>query len=226
MIIGIISAMQNEFELIVDALENKEIKNICNIDFYTGTINNHKIIGVISGIGKVNSAITAALLINNFNPDLVINSGIAGGTVGLNPRDIIIPEKLAYSDVDVRAFEYEFGQIPGMPLYYETDKNWRKLLEQTLTALEINYKNSIVLTADTFRSTSKNIENNINLGYAVEMEGASIAQACYKLNIPFISIRFISDILDTENHIDDYNSFEKEASNLSGIITIKFINKI
>ena len=48
MIIGIISAMQNEFEMIVNALENKEVQTICNIDFHIGTINNHKIIGVVS----------------------------------------------------------------------------------------------------------------------------------------------------------------------------------
>ena len=142
MIIGVISAMQNEFELIVDALENKKIETICNIDFHIGTLNNHQIVGVISGIGKVNSAITAAILINNFKPDLVINSGIAGGTVGLNPRDIIIPEKLTYSDADVVAFGYEFGQIPGMPLYYETDKTWRNTLENTLN-------NIILITAIT-----------------------------------------------------------------------------
>ena len=226
MIIGIISAMQNEFEMIVNALENKEVQTICNIDFHIGTINNHKIIGVVSGVGKVNSAVTAAILINSFNPELIINSGIAGGTIGLNPRDIIIPTKLAYSDVDVLAFGYEYGQIPGMPLYFETDTKWRMLLEETLSNLNVKFKNSLVLTADTFRSTSKDIKNNEELGYAVEMEGASIAQTCYKLNTPFISIRFISDILDTENHIDDYNSFEKEASNLSGTITLKFINNL
>lgn len=226
MIIGIVSAMQNELELIVDALENKEIKNICNVDFYIGKINNHQIVGVISGIGKVNSAITTTLLINNFNPDLIINSGIAGGTIGLNPKDIIIPKQLTYSDVDVLAFGYEFGQIPQMPLYFETDNHWRNLLETTLHNLNINFKNSLILTADTFRSTTKDIKNNLELGYAVEMEGTSIAQTCYKLSTPFISIRFISDILDTEHHIDDYNSFEKEASNLSGLITLKFINNI
>ena len=226
MIIGIISAMQNEFELIVNSLENKEVKSIANIDFHIGNINEHKIIGVICGIGKVNSAITTTLLIDNFKPDLVINSGIAGGTLGLNPKDIIIAEKLTYSDVDVLAFGYEFGQVPQMPLYYETDSKYRSLLEKTLKNLNISFKNALVLTADTFRSTSKDIKNNLELGYAVEMEGASIAQTCYKLNTPFLSIRFISDILDTDNHIDDYNSFEKEASNLSGMITIKFIQNI
>ena len=226
MIIGIISAMQNEFELIVNALENKEVKSIANFDFHIGNINEHKIIGVICGVGKVNSAITTTLLIDNFKPDLVINSGIAGGTLGLKPKDIIVAEKLTYSDVDVVAFGYEFGQIPQMPLYYETDEKYRNLLENTLDNLNISYKNALVLTADTFRSTSKDIRNNIELGYAVEMEGASIAQTCYKLSTPFLSIRFISDILDTDNHIDDYNSFEKEASNLSGTITIKFIQNI
>lgn len=226
MIVGIISAMQNEFELIINSLENKKIKTICNVDFHIGTINNHTIIGVISGIGKVNSAITTTLLINNFSPELIINSGIAGGTIGLNPKDIIIPHKLAYSDVDATAFGYEFGQVPQMPLYFETDSYWRNVLEKTLINLNIQYKNRLILTADTFRSTTTDIKNQIELGYAVEMEGASIAQTCYKLKTPFISIRFISDILDTQNHIDDYNSFEEEASNLSGSITLKFLTNI
>ena len=226
MIIGIISAMENELNFIVESLSNKTTETICNQTFYIGNINEHKIIGVVSGIGKVNSAVTTTLLINNFKPDLIINSGIAGGTSGLLPKDVIISDKLAYSDVDVLAFGYEFGQIPQEPLYFETDYKNRKLLEKTLLKLNIKYKNALILTADTFRSTTKDIKNNVPLGYAVEMEGASIAQTCNKLKTPFISIRFISDILDSENHIDDYNSFEKEASLMSGNITINFIKNI
>lgn len=225
MVIGIISAMQNEFELIIDSLENKEIKNICNVDFYIGEINKNKIIGVICGIGKVNATITTTLLINNFNPDLIINSGIAGGTIGLNTKDVVIADKLAYSDVDVLAFGYEFGQVPQMPLYFETDKTHRLELEKTLNELNIEYKNGLVLTADTFRLSAKEIKNNEEYGYAVEMEGAAIAHTCYKLKTPFLSIRFISDILDTDNHMDDYNAFEKEASHLSSQITLNYIKR-
>ena len=111
-----------------------------------------------------------------------------------------------------------------MPQYFETDEKYRKLLEKTLTDLNISFKNSLVLTADTFRSTAKGINNNLPYGYAVEMEGAAVAQTCYKMKTPFLSIRFISDILDSETHLEDYNSFEKEASNLSSKITLEFIN--
>lgn len=226
MVIGIVAAMEHEFELIIDALENKKTTNICGIDFYEGKINDNYVVGAIGGIGKVNAAITTTLLINNYHPNLVINSGIAGGTIGLHTNDIVIASELEYSDVDVEAFGYPFGQIPGMPLKFESDPKYKEILKNTFDSLSIQYKENKVLTADTFRLSAKEIKNKDYLGSAVEMEGASIAQTCYKLQTPFLSIRFISDILDTDNHMEDYNSFEKEAAYLSSQITIKFIKAL
>ena len=58
------------------------------------------------------------------------------------------------------------------------------------------------------------------------MEGAAIAHTCHKLNTKFLSIRIISDILDSDNHIENYNTFEIEAAHLSSQITMNFIKKI
>ena len=80
--IGIIAAMESEIKYIIDSLENKQSHNICGVMIYEGNIKNHHVIVSKSGIGKVNSAINTALLINNFKPELIINSGIAGGLSG------------------------------------------------------------------------------------------------------------------------------------------------
>ena len=226
MIIGIIAAMEPEIKFTISALEDKKEHLISNITFYEGTIGNHKVIVSLSGIGKVNSAINTTLLINNFKPDVIINSGIAGGSKELSTFDFVIADKLTYSDFDCQVFNYEFGQVPQMPLYYFSDSNLKEKLEAYLTSKNISFKNSIVLTADSFRLSASEIKNNVSTSFATEMEGTSIAQTCYKLNTPFLSFRIISDILDSENHIEEYNEFEKKSAQLSSEVIVNFIQTL
>ena len=226
MIIGIIAAMEPEIQFTISALEDKKEHLISNITFYEGTIGNHKVIVSLSGIGKVNSAINTTLLINNFKPDVIINSGIAGGSKDLSTFDFVIADKLTYSDFDCQVFNYEFGQVPQMPLYYFSDSNLKEKLEAYLTSKNISFKNSIVLTADSFRLSASEIKNNVSTSFATEMEGTSIAQTCYKLNTPFLSFRIISDILDSENHIEEYNEFEKKSAQLSSEVIVNFIQTL
>ena len=226
MIIGIIAAMEPEIQFTISALKDKKEHLISNITFYEGTIGNHKVIVSLSGIGKVNSAINTTVLINNFKPDVIINSGIAGGSKELSTFDFVIADKLTYSDFDCQVFNYEFGQVPQMPLYYFSDSNLKEKLEAYLTSKNISFKNSIVLTADSFRLSASEIKNNVSTSFATEMEGTSIAQTCFKLNTPFLSFRIISDILDSENHIEEYNEFEKKSAQLSSEVIVNFIQTL
>lgn len=226
MVIGIIAAMQPEIKHTIDALEDRKAHSICNVTFYEGFINKHKVIVSLSGIGKVNSAINTTLLINNFKPEVIINSGIAGGSKELSTFDFVIADKLTYSDFDCQIFNYQFGQVPQMPQFFYSDESLKSKLESFLTNCKISYKNTIVLTADSFRLSANEIKNEISTSFATEMEGASIAQTCYKLNTPFLSFRIISDILDSENHIEEYNEFEEKCAQLSSEVIVNFIKTI
>ena len=224
--IGIIAAMEPEINFIIESLENKQTHNICGVEIFEGSIGNNHIVVSKSGIGKVNSAINTTLLINNFHPDLVINSGIAGGSKELNTFDFVIADKLTYSDFDCQVFNYTFGQVPGMPECYYSDEKYKAMLEQFLINNDIKFKNSTVLTADSFRLSANEIKNVITTSFATEMEGTSIAQTCYKLNTPFLSFRIISDILDSDNHIEEYNEFEEKSAKLSSEVIINFLKTI
>ena len=158
MIIGIIAAMESEIKHIYEALENKQKHIVNNIEIYEGSINNHKVVVSLSGIGKVNSAINTALLINNFSPDVVINSGIAGGSKGLETFDLVIADKLTYSDFDCQVFGYAFGQVPQMPQYFYSDENFKNKVERYLKDNNINFKNTAVLTSDSFRLSASEIK--------------------------------------------------------------------
>ena len=96
----------------------EEVETHCGIEFYTGYIGENEVTLTGCGVGKVNAAIAATILIDVYNCDLVINTGIAGGIKGLNTSDVCIGTKLYYGDADVTIFGYSKGQIPGLPKYF------------------------------------------------------------------------------------------------------------
>lgn len=226
MVIGIIAAMNSELNnLLINLSEVREF-HIDDQIFYESQYYNNKIVLTTCGIGKVNSAINTTLLIAHYHPDLIINSGIAGGGEGLKTGEVLIANQFSYSDVDCTCFGYQLGTIPNMPDFFYADETAVTLLKSTLAKLSIKYKMGEVFTADSFRMSKSEIKNSITDNYAVEMEGAAIAQTCYKLKTPFLSIRIISDILDSKDHIENYNSFEEEAGKKASLITLAYLENI
>ena len=126
--IGVIVAMNKEMAKLKTIINVTETFEIYNNTFFCGEYNNTKIVLAISGIGKVNAAMTTMLMIANFNPSLIINSGIAGGyATDLEPLDIIVGNKVGYSDVDMTssiAGAFPYGQIEGMPRFFESQMTY------------------------------------------------------------------------------------------------------
>ena len=100
--IGIIAAMPQELKILVEALENGEKHLRLGKVYYTGSIGRHEVVLVESGIGKVMSAMSVAVLANDFKVEAIINTGSAGAVApGMAVGDIVLADKLAYHDVDV-----------------------------------------------------------------------------------------------------------------------------
>ncbi len=215
--IGIIAAMDCEINKLIEKLDNKQEIIIHNYTFYQGAIGKEKVVLVLSGIGKTNAAIVTTLLINNFDIRLIINTGIAGGIAPLTPGTLVIGTKLAYHDFDLRAFNYEQGQVPQLPLFFLADEKYIAMVKEVVENLCISYQLATILTGDQFLSTAKNIPpifHNENF-IAIDMEGAAIAHTCHLFQKPFLSLRIISDIIDTDNHVDNYFEFEQKAGEMS-----------
>lgn len=224
--IGIIYAMEREGQLLINSLRDRIDRVYDGIEFHKGFIGKNEVIVSKSGVGKVNSAIHTTYMKVMYFPDLIINTGIAGGSSALKTRDIIIADKLFYSDVDATMFGYPYGTIPKMPDYYETDREALEVFKKTLRKLGNEYKVCDIYSSDSFIDKSEKIPNAKSEEYACDMEATAVAQACYKLSIPFIALRFISDILDSPNHLEDYNAFENEMSVLSATQTINVIKNL
>ena len=224
--IALIGAMDVEINALVQKLENKEEINVLAYKFYKGILNNKEVVILKSGIGKVASAVGCALMIDHFKPSVVINTGIAGGLNGLKQYDILLASELSYSDVDATNFGYKLGQVPQMPEVYKADEIYLNKIKDFFNKNNISYKSGNVLSSDSFIVSESQLLIKRDGFVGCEMEGASIAQTCYINKTPFVSIRFISDVVGGSNQAESYMEFETKAANLSQDICYKVLEVI
>ncbi len=226
--IGIIVAMEEELESILDIMDNIEEKEIYGLTFKTGQIEKNKIVVAKCGVGKVNAARVTQILIDTFNVKSVINVGAAGAlNPFLNIGDIVIGEKLIQHDFDITAFDHDKGYITGVGDYIYSDSKLIEKFENAANNLkekDYKIKKGIIATGDIF-CTDIEMKNKIFSKFdadCVEMEGAAIAQVCYLDKIPFIVIRSISDSPNGNNEID-FDKFVELASKRCANILREFL---
>ena len=128
--IGIIGAMELEVQLLREKLQDRKDTELFGFTFHEGRIGSHQVVVLLSGIGKVSAAVATALLINQFKPELIINTGTAGGLKDTRVYDIILATEVRHHDVDVTAFGYEIGRQPKMPPAFFADEQWLSLAEE------------------------------------------------------------------------------------------------
>lgn len=226
--VGIIVAMQEELEEILNIMNNIEEKEIYEISFISGKIEDTEVVLVKSGVGKVNAARTTQILIDKLNVKSVINVGSAGAlNPFLNIGDIVIADKLIQHDFDITAFDHDKGYITGVGDYIYSNDELVKKLQNTVNKIENKaYKviTGVIASGDIF-CTDINMKNKIYSKFnaeCVEMEGAAIAQVCYLDKIPFVVLRSISDSPNGNNAIV-FDEFVKLASKRCAEILKEFL---
>lgn len=222
MTIGIIGAMDEEVEILKNNMSEKEETEIANCLFIKGNLHGKNIVLLKSGIGKVNAAMATTILMERYSPELIINTGSAGGfSKKLEVGDVVVSSEVVHHDVDVTAFDYEYGQVPGMPPTYKADV---KLVEKAIKAInnmEIQGEIGLIATADSFMEDPKRVQETRERFpdmIASEMEAAAIAQVCHQYACPFVVIRALSDIAGKESSVSFDEFLTKAAKNASEII--------
>ena len=217
-------------EILRDSLEDRQHHLIAGYDFYTGLIAGLDIVLLKSGIGKVNAAVSTALLLHAFNPDCIINTGSAGGfDHTLNVGDIVISSEVRHHDVDATIFGYEPGQVPGLPAAFEPDVTLARVAEQCIERLDgMRTVHGLIATGDSFMNDPVRVEHTRTLFpkmKAVEMEAAAIAQTCHQFGTPFIVIRALSDIAGKESNLS-FDQFLVTAATNSAKMVIEIIRSL
>lgn len=225
--IGIIFAMKEELDALLEKTDITNEYNIFDLTFYEVVIDDKKCILVESGIGKVNAARSCQILIDNMQVDVVFNIGVAGGVdETLQVGDIVIGERLVQHDFDITAFNHEKGYIPNVGVYIDSDDYLMSLAKNIAKKSNLNIVSGVIASGDIFCTEVKMSEkiNNKFEALCVEMEGASIAQVCYLSHVPFLIIRSISDVLNNDNVVT-YEEFLESSSKKVAMFLKEIINE-
>ncbi|HFL3931106.1 TPA: 5'-methylthioadenosine/adenosylhomocysteine nucleosidase [Streptococcus agalactiae] len=227
--IGIIAAMEEELKLLVENLEDKSQETVLSNVYYSGRYGEHELVLVQSGVGKVMSAMSVAILVESFKVDAIINTGSAGAVAtGLNVGDVVVADTLVYHDVDLTAFGYDYGQMSMQPLYFHSDKTFVSTFEAVLSKEEMTSKIGLIATGDSFIAGQE--KNDVIKGHfpqvlAVEMEGAAIAQAAQATGKPFVVVRAMSDTAAHDANIT-FDEFIIEAGKRSAQVLMAFLKAL
>lgn len=214
--IGIIGAMEQEVAELKESMDIEETLEQASMVFCKGKLCGQEVVIVRSGIGKVNAAVCAQILVDKFNVNILINTGIAGSLdAAIDIGDMVISTDAVHHDVDTTIFGDPVGQIPDMDtLSFPADK---ELVEKARIANEeanpdIHTFVGRIVSGDQFVSSPEVKERLVRLFDAkcTEMEGASIAHTAYLNHVSCVIIRAISDKADNSASVD-YPEFQAKA---------------
>jgi adenosylhomocysteine nucleosidase len=221
--IAIIGAMEEEVTLLRDHIESKEQTIVAGYEYTSGKMDDADVVLLRSGIGKVNAAMSTTILLEKFNPDVVINTGSAGGFhPDLNVGDVVISSEVRHHDVDVTVFGYEYGQVPQLPAAFVADEKLVQVAEKAAKEInDIQVVKGLIATGDSFMNDPARVDfvrGKFNDLQAVEMEAAAIAQVAYQFQTPFVIIRSLSDIAGKESNVSFEQYLEKAAVNSANLV--------
>lgn len=228
--IGIIGAMDVEIEVICRNITGTVLHQLCGLDFLEGFLEETPVVVVRSGVGKVNAALCAQLLISKFKITHLINTGVAGALAsGLGVLDVVISTEVMYHDVDATNWGYENCTVPGMSRTFPADP---ELIHLATIACRENFpsKNSLqglIASGDQFIGSNQLKEKIKSLcnPACVEMEGAAIGHVAFVNKIPFVVIRCMSDMAD-DNGETTARFNEKEGANISAHIVCTMVQAL
>lgn len=214
--IGIICAMEIELRKIKGSMQNVKTEKVSSVNFNIGKLCGKDCVVAVSGVGKVNAAACAQSMILKYNPEFIINVGVAGGLLEeMQVYDMVISKNAVQSDVDTSALGDPKGFISTIEII-------ELPCSQKLANLILNKKleDNTEIYYGTIASSDRFIADKKELlqlrkdfrAIACDMETGSIAQVCYLNETEFLSIRIISDNINNENSHLDYEKFKEIAA--------------
>ena len=225
--IGILGAMEEEITPLLEILKDyKEIK-YANNSYYLANFGQHELILAYSKIGKVNSTLSTAMMIEKFGAQVLLFTGVAGALKSLKIGDLLVATKLCQYDLDITAFGHPLGFVPGNEIFIKTDERLNELAKQVASELGKKLAFGTIATGDEFicDEGKKNKIVQVFDAEACEMEGASVALVCDALKIPCFVLRAMSDEAGEKAEFD-FDEFVVNSAKISAEFVLKMCEKL
>jgi adenosylhomocysteine nucleosidase len=245
--IAIVSALHDELSKLLELMPDEHKQVRAGREFWVGHLHEQEIVAVLSGIGKVAAATTAALLIEHFKVDAIVFTGVAGA-LGKDVQigDLVVADNFMQHDMDASPVFPRY-ELPGYGTStLKADEILKNELFQacqlTISQLTTTLKpatiqafslhkpqvhTGLVISGDRFVCTSaeaKQLQADLPEALAVEMEGAAFAQVCHDFGVPFTAVRTISDKADDAATVDFTRFLTEVASHYSALVVNNWLS--
>jgi adenosylhomocysteine nucleosidase len=230
--IAILAPMQEELDAVIRLLPAGKTEHLHGLDLTRIDYCDKHLVLARSGVGKVNTAMSVAILLSHLNVDHIVNLGSAGGMrAGQHILDLVVPSEVLAVDVDVTPLGFAFGQMLGEPSVYHTDaamRDWFQKASQAWPEMPTVHHGAVG-TTDSFIYRPDQVEliqQRFGEGRVAcaEMEGAAVAQVCHRFGVPFLIVRSLSDVpaTDANNHLD-FNEFLHQAAHNAARLLVEML---
>lgn len=229
--LGFICALDVEVEGIKKMMTNVTRQTVAKIPYTEGEIDGVEVVCCECGVGKVNAAMSAQIMIDLYHPDVIINSGIAGSlNRDIRIGDIVISDDCVEHDMDGTEMGDPLGEIwfnDERRIDLPADKAVADKLQQACAVLDDTavFRGRIA-SGDVFVAAHERRQRIADLfgALACEMEGAAVGHVCYRNGVPYAVLRCISDDFN-ENDFMDFMKFRSVAAEKSIRVISEFIRQ-
>lgn len=222
--IAIIAAMQKEIDEMLSLCENVEEKKLVNTTVYEAELAGKAVVLCLSGVGKVNAAISTTILAQHYSLEAILNIGTAGGLkADEHVLDVVISNRVVQHDFDTSGIDGD----SGYGLFYDADQVLLEKTRSVLDELAIPNHVGMVATGDQFIHEDAQINRILKLypdSICAEMEAGGIAQAAAYYNVPFIVLRSLSDVAVNDDSPMDFMNYVSIASRRSAEFTKQIVS--
>lgn len=231
--IALVAAMKEEVDALLARFPDHDARMHFNTRLFHARHGAQELVIAQTGVGKVNAACTLALLLSDFAPGCVINTGSAGGLLaGQSILDLVVPEEIVYTDVDITPLGLAYGQMLGSEPRFRASPcllaAFKTVLVQRSTPPACHH--GLLGSADAFIHTPEQlaqIRERFPDGVAcVDMEGGAIAHACTRFGVPFLILRALSDAPGSGDNALDFATFLTRAAESSADLCLALIDHL
>ena len=214
--IGAVIAMQSEADILLKEMQIYRSLTVSGKNIHVGKAYGKDVAVCVCGVGKVNAALGAQLLVSKFDAKKLLNFGVAGG---LNQDTQLCA---VYQIGEAVQFDFDLVQLNGTKIgtLNEYEENYLKL-----NGLKLNIPAKKLGTADRFNDSEtdfKLLTEELKADIR-DMEGAAIVQAAYAAELPVYSIKAISDVAGSGSTTEQFLVNKNKAlENLQAVLPTVF----
>ena len=214
--IGLAYAMSGEIESILKNTNAKLLETVCGVPFYEIE---EGIIAYAGGVGKVNAAMSTQLFIDRYQPDWIMNAGVAGSFVDVPIGTMVLADCFVQHDVDTSPMGDPVGLVSTVnQIEFPTDEV--ETLAKHLKALDVEHLIGKVATGEVCMVKGRRSDWVAETFFPTlcEMEGGAIAQVCLRNGVKYTALKSVSDRLCHDNNAEEFFNYGEAMAKLNAIV--------